>query len=629
MSTRQISKGKDKLNGITAQECLWEEIGFHRPLGGLLYNLTLIVLSILFGVVINLYILPKFVYPFPETLGWQEMTNQLFYLTFILADLGIGTALQRFIGEVAIKEPRKSLQYIRFFIWFQMFSGLLQITGIAVWVLYGGVNESNLAYASYFLLLHSTIQYPGFLGVFRATLESYQQFHRSSMVRFFQGVILESSTRIAFVFAGKYLGRALPGLGELMGITIGSILGAYADDFLAAAIAAKWTLPVLQKIDPRVKLVDVFIPRIDKDVVKNCLWFGLRSMIPGLIVPGANLIIVLIYTNYLPNYSTIIGLFYVAQLISGALSAFSFPTTSSLAEAYHNGKYALTRNYINQQYRWSSMVNGFLGAFIIAIAPLLGNVAGSYYKNAIILIQILVGFRWMEVLGGINDTILIAAGKPEYTIIGIMLEQITRIGSLFLLIFWVPQIEGLAFVISLGAGWIVKWTISLALVQKRIPGLKINSWQTLISPLLAAFAEIILLYVSGRYLLPVLSLYMSTTLASIIIIIGALIVGPFLIFFPIHALLGGWDAETIETLRKAREISGPSKLFVDIIYWIARGFGLPTREDSIRAQFYHRVGLDHTNVRKEINELMEMKIKAVQIEKSTLIATPLSPTKNS
>ena len=60
---------------------LWNEIGFHRPLGGLLYNLTLIVLTILFGVVINLYILPRFVYPFPETLGWQDMTNQIFYLT--------------------------------------------------------------------------------------------------------------------------------------------------------------------------------------------------------------------------------------------------------------------------------------------------------------------------------------------------------------------------------------------------------------------------------------------------------------------------------------------------------------------------------------------------------------------
>ncbi|MBN2156828.1 MAG: hypothetical protein JW776_12365 [Candidatus Lokiarchaeota archaeon] len=603
----------DKMDVHTTQERLWDEVGFHRPLGGLLYNLTLIVLTILFGVVINLYLLPRYVYPYPETLGWQEMTTQLFYLTFILADLGIGSALQRFIGEIAVKEPLKSLHYIRFFIWFQMISGLLQVTGIAIWVLYGGVNESNLAYASYFLLLHSTIQYPGFLGVFRATLESYQQFHKSSMVRFFQGVILESSTRIAFVFAGKYIGRALPGIGELMGITIGSIVGAYADDFIAAAIAAKWTLPVLQKIDPRIKLVDVFIPRVDKDVIKNSLWFGLRSLVPSLIVPGANLIVVLIYTNFLPNYSTIIGLFYVAQLISSALSTFSFPTTSSLAEAYHNRKFALTRNYINQQYRWSSMVNGFLGAFIIAIAPLLGNIAGSYYKNAIILIQILVGFRWMEVLASVNDTVLIASGKPEYTIVGILIEQIIRIGTLFLLIYWIPQIGGLAFVISLGVGWIVKWIISLFLVRKRVPELRINQWQTLISPLLAAFAEILLLYIASYFLLPILTVYMSTALSSIIIIIGSLIVGPFLVFFPIHALLGGWDIETIKSLRKARDISGPSKLIVDLIYWIARGFGLPTKEDSKRAQFYNKVGLDHTNVQKEINELMELKHKALHI----------------
>ena len=123
-----------KSEGCETKECLWDEIGFHRPLGGLLYNLTLIVLTILFGVVVNLYILPRWVYPFPETLGWQDMTNQIFYLTFVIADLGIGAALQRFIGEIAVKEPRKSLQYIRFFIWFQMFTGLMQITGIAAWV---------------------------------------------------------------------------------------------------------------------------------------------------------------------------------------------------------------------------------------------------------------------------------------------------------------------------------------------------------------------------------------------------------------------------------------------------------------------------------------------------------------
>ncbi len=604
-----------KLEGCKTEECLWDEIGFHRPLGGLLYNLTLIVLTILFGVVINLYILPRYVYPFPETLGWQDMTSQLFYLTFVIADLGIGAALQRFIGEIAVREPRKSLQYIRFFIWFQMFTGLIQITGIAAWVLYGGVTEGDLAYASWFFLLHSTIQYPGFLGVFRATLESYQQFHKSSMVRFFQGVVLESSTRIAFVFAGKYLGRALPGLGELMGITLGSIIGAYADDFIAAWIAAKWTLPVLQRtVDPKIKMIDLFVPRFDKDVVKKSLWFGLRSMIPGLIVPGANLIVVIIYTKFLPNYSTIIGLFYVAQLISGALSTFSFPTTSSLAEAYHNGKYALTRNYINRQYRWSSMVNGFLGAFIIAIAPLLANIAGSYYRNAIILIQIMVAFRWFEVLSRVNDTVLIASGKPEYTILGILAEQTIRIGSLFLLLRFFPSIGGIAFIISIGLGWVIKWIISLVLVKKRIPDLKINHWQATVSPLIAATVEIILLVLGQVYLLPWLGNYMSTTLASILMIIAALIIGPFAIFFPSHALLGGWDKETLDTLRKAKEISGPSKMFVNLIYWIARGFGLPNKEDSKRAQFYNKVGLDHTNVKKEIDELMQLKIKAQNAE---------------
>ena len=241
----------------------------------------------------------------------------------------------------------------------------------------------------------------------------------------------------------------------------------------------------------------------------------------------------------------------MAQLISGALSTFSFPTTASLAEAYHNGKYFLTKNYINRQYRWSSMVNGFLGAFIIAIAPLLANIAGSFYANAIIMIQIMVGFRFIEVLTRVNDTVLIASGKPEYTILGILAEQTVRIASLFVMLKWIPQLAGLSFVISMGLGWTIKWVVSFLLVKKRLPGLKINQWQSVVIPVGAAIVEIFLLVMGQYYLLPWLSIYMHPILASIILIIAGLIVGPFLIFFPFHALLGAGMQRLLRHFRKS------------------------------------------------------------------------------
>ena len=213
---------KSKFEETKSNDELWDQIGFHRPLGGLLYNLTLIVLTILFGVVINLYILPRWVYPFPETLGWQDMTNQIFYLTFVIADLGIGAALQRFIGEIAVKEPRKSLHYIRFFIWFQMFTGLLQITGITAWVLYGGVTEGDLAYASWFFLLHSTIQYPGMLHIFSSVLSTLQQYNKTAWLGFIQGEVFQRLTEIGFVLWGKHYGETHPEVGALMGIALGS-----------------------------------------------------------------------------------------------------------------------------------------------------------------------------------------------------------------------------------------------------------------------------------------------------------------------------------------------------------------------------------------------------------------------
>src|SRR6056297_2510036 len=147
-----INVPPEKFEKLNEKDAVWHEIGFVRPLGGMLYNIMLVLGGSIFGIGFSIWLLPNVIYPFPSAMGWESMTKSLFAFYFAVADVGLGTAIQRFIGEQNIKNPKKSIQYLQFFIYFQMFTGLIQITIMAFWVLYGA-NDSDLAYASWFFLL--------------------------------------------------------------------------------------------------------------------------------------------------------------------------------------------------------------------------------------------------------------------------------------------------------------------------------------------------------------------------------------------------------------------------------------------------------------------------------------------
>ena len=97
---------------------------------------------------------------------------------------------------------------------------------------------------------------------------------------FLQGIVLENTTKIACILLGRYIGGQNPAVGELMGATIGSVVGAYVDDFLAAAIGALWVRPYLKEIDPEWGIRDMFRVEFDQDLAKECLWFGIRAILP-------------------------------------------------------------------------------------------------------------------------------------------------------------------------------------------------------------------------------------------------------------------------------------------------------------------------------------------------------------
>ncbi|MFX0098635.1 MAG: hypothetical protein ACFFCS_03570 [Candidatus Hodarchaeota archaeon] len=581
----------------------WKEIGFHRPLGGILYNLIFVFIAAIFGILLSVWLMPNVIFPFPSAMGFQDMTFSMFGLYFTLLDIGVGNSLQRFVADENIKNPFKAIRYLQFFIWFQMISGLGQTTFISVWVI-TSVRNSTLSYASWFFLIYSTIQFPGMLGVFAGALEAYQQYHKFKLLDFIKYQVFENGMRILFIVIGRWLGTLYPQLGELMGATIGSIIGIYAKDFIAAAIAAHWLRPILKDVDPSWGIKNLWYVQFDRQIMKECLSFGIRAMLPGLIAPFTQYIATLIMVTYLPNYSAILGMFLLGNMLSQMIGTFALNIAPPLSEAYLNGKKKLSANYISRGYRWNGITACFMIGLLFSGAPLLGVIAGDNFGYVVPIIQSLVFFRFAEMYATFHDRVFNGVGKPHYNIVLIAIEQATRITILIIMLI-VLKAGWPSLVYSQGLGWVAKWMAGFIILNWKIIKVKINIYQTFIASFLAALVEGLYVNAAVVYLYPPLSSQIGETVAAILLVLLGILTGPFLVFFPFYSIIGGWDDESIRIVERSAEMSGPSKMLVSIIAKISI-------KVSKLSPLHGKFPISTEGIEKEIMELTETREKKLK-----------------
>ena len=191
---------------------------------------------------------------------------------------GTIVTMDRYIAELQLKDQSKMVKYIQYFIWYQMMTGLIQTTSIAIYA-FVWVPRTELAYAVWIMLLQSITQYPGFLGVFRGAMGALQQFNKVEVLNFISGELFQRLTEIGFVLLGRYWGMQNPQIGEIMGIAIGSVIGLYVDDFIATAMSA-WYFSKVMK-DKGISARRCF--RIEFDWNWQSLVFGIKLEYPVLL----------------------------------------------------------------------------------------------------------------------------------------------------------------------------------------------------------------------------------------------------------------------------------------------------------------------------------------------------------
>ena len=86
----------------------WEEIGFHRPLGGFLLALMLGLVLFVPLIIYQNLILPVYILPSAQALGIWGRVTQFFNVAWLFFDMGTSAAFIKFLSEYRVHDPRRA-----------------------------------------------------------------------------------------------------------------------------------------------------------------------------------------------------------------------------------------------------------------------------------------------------------------------------------------------------------------------------------------------------------------------------------------------------------------------------------------------------------------------------------------
>ncbi len=596
----------------------WESIGFHRGLGREFWQLIIELITTSCTIFIISLLMP-IINPFPEISGYQNVAGGLFALIYTIFDVGANFGYNRFIAEYRIKNVKKMMQYVSFTLWYQSFTGLVQIS-ILSWFTFQVIVNNEFAYLTWILLLGLQKQYPGWLGLFRGTLEGLQHFDKVEILGFLQGQVVERLTTIGFVLLFRWYGEVNPAMGILMGIIIGNVIGSYVDKVAFEVISGYYLNKILKKYFG-LSLRDALHTKYDRDVLHDIWVYSLQGSLLPILGSFVNTYTLLAYVGNIGAYTTWTGIIGTGMGFAGQVNQFGdFSLQTAIAEAYPNGKRKLAEFYVSYSIKWRMFFMIMISFLVLGIVPYFTVVvqelnAFKYYQGAdmFIIPGILNRLLWAFVL--VPDAIMWGAKHiTQHTII--------RIGEefgkwffmwLFVVVWQVQDTWGLfGLVLLIGfQHWVPIWIKTLvcyAYIQKRILKVKIYWGSTFLIPVLASLPNIgisQLWYYTGFFPLKA-AIGLEASLAVSIAFYFMIIV---FIYFPLCALLGGFDDYQLFVFRKAVDLAGPSKPIFRTVMKL-----IDTNVKRARKLGWHgRFPIPYEDAHREIRELMEIKRTGLKV----------------
>ncbi|MHA1372304.1 MAG: hypothetical protein ACTSRA_21605, partial [Promethearchaeota archaeon] len=606
---------------------LWGDIGYHRYLGGENYNKVLFLFIapaslLLFSVIAELF------FPDPSVKGYQDLTQSLLGFFFGVMDIGLAGGqgymsgnMTRFISENAEIRPMKALKQIQFFVVWQMFTGLIQVTAVGIYC-FTALVHTTLAHMALFILAYSFIQYPGILQMFESLFQCFQRYDMHGVVTNIRDAVFSPIAQVSCVLVGKFWGMMDPRIGEVVGITIGFLVSIYVADIFGIIFGGKlFTKSVIKQYNYNFRIRDFFKMQFKWVDIKEILYFIGPIQFIKIALGILGLITTIWITQWVNSYASWKGLLAFAGMVAGiAMPGGTNKSLATVSEAYNNGKIYLTHDYIEKIFKYHGIrsTTNFLPVMILLPLVLdraidlldLGNLA--QYTAGIVAVPLYIFMLSTNNLFNVPSQLLVIATKRNVIIAFDVISPVINFFFAWLLL------------VNLRLGWVAIPLYSfipnailsiikyIYVFRKILPGFKFTGWwQSIFAPSISAFGiggfGLLVYWISkssfafvearmpGSSLENTMVWIFITLLAFLIFIIHPIIYQVF------YSLVGGWDDDSLEEYRKGVLLSGPSSWMVKPTFWVARFF---SKISPLHGRFPIKF---QSEVKREINELMALR----------------------
>ncbi len=610
----------------------WNRVGFHRVAGAYLYGYILALGEAVLGIGLVSIVLPMFM-PYPEINGFKTITAGILGFWFGVMDFNLGGGggfsggMMRFIGQYSHNDPRRATRYIQFYIWFQLWTGIMQVTVIFIVSFYFLVHTS-LSYLTWFIISQSLVQYPGMLMIMQSCLKAFQRGDKLAWVVWLQNTVFQVSVNIICLVIGKAWGGSDPKVGELMGITIFYILSQFLDDWINLFFGGYFFNQVLKErgIDDGIRAV--LRPDFDRVVVKESLNFAGKQCAGEQVLGLIDYLIGIFIIIRMPSMASWVGLLMIPQFLGHLVShqsAMVGLAAPAISEAYNNKKIDLAQYIINNVFKWYFIVTLFMFTTLAIISPrVLSTIVDAFpalqnYEAGIVMIPVVLLVDATGPVRGFWSSIFISCDRPLHPVYVKALFAGSGYFLRFLFIWLCVDLEVLpVWTLIMVPGFIndmLAMVAGYAWIHKRVMKIKVRQlfWQGIVAPVLAAacYGAVLLAFMHTAW--PLLDLLLAgiagasigPVVSAAIVLLSAIFVFPGTFYCPFLALWGGWDGHTLEELKLSVEMSGPSKWNMRWMFRITRYF-----YKHARWQDKHPLA-DYDVIRQQANDLAEDGKKAL------------------
>jgi len=571
----------------------WEQIGFHRTIGGFMFALMSGLLLFVPMVVYQNMILPVYILPSAQAMGMWGRVAALFPLVWSFFDMGTSVAHMKYFSEYRVRNPRKAIQYAQFYVWWQALTGSVQVVLV---VTFASIYLPDTAYAIliWAIVSHTMIQIPGFYRIFTDSLSALQRADYNQILDIAMTMVIPMVVQPIVISLLVWWGRSHPIFGPAMGGLLGMGVSAYAMEVVSFVFG--WWL--YRRIGYNARLL--FMAHFDWDVAIQSLKYGVFLFLSGIFGGIGSSLQVIVIQSRIINTNEVLGNlgmannFPYAYTVLQTLTATAMP---AISEAISNGRRILSQYYAAMLYKFGGFISGFICAILLAVADrfIIGSSGRDFERAAVYVVPMLL-IGALNFVPWIGTAIVYGADNTRFLTLLAAIDLVLSLGLNYLL---VDRFQVYALIYTPLVVTLVNAALVYAINHRHSFPQRLYVWQTFAASALAGAVHFVWLrWVTGF-------IWQGDEITSLLILLIALIAS-----YPVYAFLysvfGGWDDRTLDEFGRGTNLASFMRPMARLFYQASR---LGARISPLHGRFPISI---HDEAIAEARSLTEEKVALVR-----------------